>query len=59
VELGDGTTVKAAVLSSQTTADGTYQAGLTLTLVLSFDDAHPAPARIHLACGDAVLDIAL
>lgn len=59
IELGDGALVKAAVVTEQTTADGAYDVGLTLTLVLDFDDAHPAPARIHLASGDAVLDIAL
>lgn len=59
IELADGTMVKAAVVTEQTTADGTYDVGLTLTLVLAFDDAHPAPARVHLASGDAVLDIAL
>lgn len=59
IELGDGTLVKATVVAEQTTADGAYDVGLTLTLVLTFDDAHPAPARVHLVSGDAVLDIAL
>lgn len=59
VELGDGTMVKAAVHADQTTADGAYDVGLTLTLTLVFGDAHPAPSHIHLACGDEVLDIAL
>jgi len=59
VELGDGTLVKATVQANQTTSDGAYDVGLTLVLALAFDDAHPAPVRVHLACGDAVLDIAL
>ncbi|MEW5739288.1 MAG: VIT domain-containing protein [Myxococcota bacterium] len=59
VELGDGSMVKAAVEANQTTADGSYGPGLTLTLALAFDDAHPAPSRVHLACGDEVLDITL
>ncbi|MEW6434016.1 MAG: VIT domain-containing protein [Myxococcota bacterium] len=59
IELGDGTVVKADVVKEQTTADGAYDVGLTLMLTVTFDDAHPAPVRVHLASGDAVLDIAL
>lgn len=59
IELGDGTVVKADVVKEQTTADGAYDVGLTLLLTVTFDDAHPAPVRVHLASGDAVLDIAL
>jgi hypothetical protein len=59
IELGDGTLVKAQVVTEQTTVDGTYGVGFTLTLVLAFDDAQPPPARVHLASGHEVLDIAL
>jgi Ca-activated chloride channel family protein len=59
IELADGTMVKAALLTEHTTAEGPLDQGLVLVLALTFDDAHGAPARIHLACGGQMLDIAL
>lgn len=59
VELADGSLVKAAVRVELTTAPGLVDVGLTLTLVLEFDERLGAPVKVHLASGAEVLEIVL
>lgn len=59
LELGDGTIVKAPVLTAMTTAEGEYGLGLTLTLVLEIDERVGEPATVHLSNGGEVLEIVL
>lgn len=59
IELADGSLVKVAVAVEQSTADGSFQPGLTLTVVLEVADSIGEVRAVHLSSDGEVLDIAL
>ncbi len=59
VELSDGTMAKVLVDTLVTTAPGQFGLGLTVTLVLVYEESFGEPATIHLANGAEVLEIVL
>lgn len=59
LELSDGTFANAAVQTALTTANGTYEAGLTVTLVLEIDERLGEIATVHLSNGNELLEIVL
>ncbi len=59
LELSDGTFVKVSVQTALTTANGSYEAGVTVTLVLEIDERLGEVATVHLSNGAEVLEIVL
>lgn len=59
LEMSDGLVATVKVLTALTTANGTFEAGITVTLVLELHDGLGEFATVHLANGNEVLEIVL
>ncbi|PZR08903.1 MAG: hypothetical protein DI536_23735 [Archangium gephyra] len=59
LELSDGSFVKVNVQTALTTGHGTFQAGVSVTLVLEIDERLGEVATVHLSNGNEVLEIVL
>ncbi|MGV3619229.1 MAG: VIT domain-containing protein [Archangium sp.] len=59
LELSNGSFEKVNVETALTTANGTFEAGVTVTLVLEIDERLGEVATVHLSNGNEVLEIVL